>query len=235
MPQLVVAAARLCRRLGRRWALAGVDLEVAAGEAVMVFGGNGSGKTTLLRTLATALRPSAGRLELFGQAPDERTPARLALLSHADYHYDALSARENLELISSSIAASPRPAGAPARVEDALVMVGLLGRADDRVQDFSAGMRKRLAIARLLYRAPELLLIDEPYAQLDPAGAALIDQLLARFRSWGRTLIVSTHQLARVGPQCDRAVMIAAGKVAWTGAPAAAEAQLPDAPREVEP
>lgn len=225
----VVSAARLTRRLGRRWALRGIDLEVAAGEAVMVFGANGSGKTTLLRTLSTAIRPSTGTLKLFGAPPDDNTPARLGLLSHADYHYDTLSARENLNLASGVHALAPVRPGAPRTVDEALAQVGLADRADDLVRDFSAGMRKRLAIARILWRAPDLVLFDEPYAQLDPAGGALIDRILLGFRQARLTLIVSTHQLARVVTFCDRAVQIEQGKVVWSGPPEQAERRLPGA------
>ncbi len=215
----VVLAERLARRQGGRWALRGVELRVEAGESVMICGPNGAGKTTLVRVLGTALAPSAGSLVLFGGAPEDARP-RVALLSHADHHYDDLSARENLRLHARL------GAGAVARVAEVLDEVGLSGRADEPVRVFSAGMRKRLAFARVLLKDAPLVLLDEPYAGLDPAGASFVDGLLRRWRAEARTVLVSTHQLARVAPVTERALVLRAGSIAWTGPSDAAAAAL---------
>lgn len=176
----------------------------------MIAGPNGAGKTTLVRVLATALRPSRGTLTLLG-APDDAPPrADIGLVSHADHHYDALSGRENLQL-AVDLGATRRP------IDEVLARVGLEARADDAVATYSAGMRKRLAFARLLAKAPALVLLDEPYAGMDPQGAALVDTLLAGWRTDGTTVLVSTHQLARVAPACDDAVLLREGRVAWRG------------------
>lgn len=184
----------------------------------MICGPNGSGKTTLLRVLSTAMLPSAGTLDLFGGVSREAARARLGLLSHADYHYDDLSALENL-LLAARI--SPR-ATDPLQV---LARVGLQARAHDRVRTFSAGMRKRLALARVLWKAPDLVLLDEPYGQLDPAGMKLIDGLIDELRATGTTLLISTHQVARVAPRCGHALLLQDGRKIWSGPAPEATAQ----------
>lgn len=217
----VVALARLGRRQGSRWTLKGVDLEVPKGQLLMVVGNNGSGKTTLLRLISQAWLPSAGKLQLFGAPPGPEAAARSALVSHADYLYDDLSAWENLSILVRML---PKKDVDPLAV---LAEVGLDKRRDDLVRTFSAGMRKRLALARLLWKRPDLVLLDEPYGQLDPAGGQMMDALFRRFRAAGTTLIVATHQVRRVGALCDRAIQLVDGKLAWEG-PAARAASVAD-------
>ena len=218
-PVPAVLAEGVSRRQGGRWALRSVDLRVEHGEVRMLCGENGAGKTTLVRVLGTALTPTAGMLTLLGgPGPEQR--ARVAMLSHADHHYDELTARENLTLAAGLCGTTGWPEPPATRVEDALTRVGLRDRADDAVRGFSAGMRKRLAFARVLLKDAELVLLDEPYAGLDPAGAALVDALLARWptrRAEPVTVVVSTHQLVRVAPFCARATLLARGRVAWEG------------------
>ncbi len=206
----VVTAERLARRHAGRWALRGVELELEAGRALMVIGPNGSGKTTLIRLLGTALTPTTGTLRLFG-GPPEAARSRVAMLSHSDHHYDDLSARENL-VVCASLA--PRPG---ADVDAVLARVGLAGRANDIVRTFSAGMRKRLAFARLLWKRADLVLLDEPYAGLDPAGGRFVDALIHELRAGGTTVVLSTHQVARGATLCDDAVLLEAGRVKWRG------------------
>lgn len=203
---LAVDARKVTRRLGTAWVLLGLDLGVEEGATVMITGANGAGKTTFLRVLATALRPTTGTVGLFGSATPDR--ARVGLLSHADGHYDELTGRENLALAGAMV---DRP------VDGLLERVGLAGRGDDLVRAYSAGMRKRLAFARLLLKDPELVLLDEPYAQLDPEGHAWVDQLLRDLRARGRTVVVSTHMVERVAPFADTAVRLAAGRISWAG------------------
>jgi len=226
---LAIEAAGVARRLGGTWALRGVDLQVPSGRAVMLFGSNGAGKTTLIRLLGTATRPSLGTLRLLGGPAEDARP-RVGLLSHADHHYDDLTARENLHL------AARLPTTADRRRTDedvarTLVEVGLAGREDHAVRGFSAGMRKRLAFARILLKRPDLVLLDEPYAQLDPEGHTFVDLLLGRLRAAGTTLVVSTHQVTRVAPLCDDAVRLGGGKVTWAGPASDAPGQLAPGPR----
>src|SRR6186997_225301 len=152
-----IDASGVARRFGRRWAVAGVSLRVAPGTRLMVTGRNGSGKSTLLRVLATASRLDQGTARIAGfDLATERAAVRrnVALLGHHSYLYEALTARENLEI-------ARRFLGAPAdRVDALLAEVGLLARADEPVLVFSAGMRKRLALARALLQDARVLLLD---------------------------------------------------------------------------
>ncbi len=212
----IIAARQLARRYGGRWALAGMDLEVQAGQTLLVCGANGSGKTTLTRVLGTALRPSSGSLSLFGAPAGDTSRARLSLLSHADGHYDDLTASENLRL-AASLCAGGNAAGRNADVLAILAQLGLAERADDLVRTFSAGMRKRLAFGRVLVKDADLILLDEPYAALDPDGARLVDTLVRGWRARGKTILLSTHQVERAAALSDDAVVLDGGRVRWSG------------------
>lgn len=212
----------LSRRHGGRWALRGLDLRLEHGRSLMVFGHNGSGKTTLIRLLGTAQKPSSGTVRLFGLPPGDEARRRVAMLSHADHHYDELSAWENLDLARRLL---PRDADARAILEH----VGLGGRADDLVRTFSAGMRKRLAFARLLWKNADLILLDEPYAGLDPAGHRLVDELMATLRARGATVVFSTHQVDRGARLCDEALLLEGGRAKWRGPAHEAPAQAVEA------
>lgn len=210
-PPPAVVATGLSRRHGAFWALRGVELTLDSGTSTVLFGRNGAGKTTLIRMLATAMRPSGGTLQWFGSADPDRL--RIAMLSHQDGHYDDLSAIEHLEMTGALLPARPdRPSPV-----DLLGRVGLAARADSLVRTFSAGMRKRLAFARLLQKQADLILLDEPYSALDRQGAALVDGLLDEFRAEGRTVLASTHQVERAAAHCERAVQLDSGRVVWVG------------------
>ena len=169
--------------------LARVSLALPAGGACMVTGANGSGKTTLLRCVATALKPHAGSIRL-GGADLWRTRrdlrARIALLSHATRLYEDLDAKGNLRTWARL---SGRPVDAPALLE----RVGLPPDRHDPVRTFSAGMRRRLALARVLFKKPDLLLLDEPFTALDPQGRDLVLRLTGELHASGTTLLVATH------------------------------------------
>src|SRR5256885_11008633 len=163
VPTLAIDAKNLARRYGRRWALVDVSFQLKAGEVLVVAGRNGSGKSTLFRTLATAIRPDRGSADILGfDLVRDRYDVRKAigLLSHYTYLYESLTARENLVIAARFLGVGG--------VDDALARVNLAGRADDPVTNFSAGMRKRLSFARVLMQDPKIVLLDEPYGQLDP-------------------------------------------------------------------
>lgn len=209
MAETVIAAESVGRRLGGRWALRDISLQVHRGESVMLHGANGSGKTTLLRVLGSALSPTVGTVRTFGGIPRDHR-GTIGLLSHADGHYDDLSGRDNLSLARSL-------GSLPGDVAALLDRVGLMARANDPVRVYSAGMRKRLAFARLLLKNPALVLLDEPYAALDHEGHEFVDLLLASLRAEGRTVVVSTHQVRRVRGFCDRAIQLEAGRIVEFG------------------
>jgi heme exporter protein A len=208
-----VLTADLARLFSGRPALAGVSLRIDAGRCVALLGPNGAGKTTLLRLLATAIRPSYGSAAVDGYdlaSRPELVRPRVAYLSHATGLYEDLSARENLRFAATLLGTED----GDARVERALADVGLAERAGDRIRELSAGMRKRLALGRILLGSASLVLLDEPYAALDAEGMALVDALLPAWREAGVAVVVATHAVDRLGTLMDGSVVLDRGLVA---------------------
>lgn len=188
----------------------------------MVAGRNGSGKTTLLRVLSTAIRADqgSGRVEGFALTERELVRKNIAFLGHASNTYDALTAFQNLQVSASFLGAG----GERDRLLSILETVSLAERADDAIHTFSAGMRKRLAIARVLLQidVPEgagarVVFLDEPFGQLDPPGFRLVESLFETLRSRGLTVLLSTHQLERGAALCDRGIVLQGGRLKWSG------------------
>jgi heme exporter protein A len=202
-----IELAGLTRRYGERVALQDVTLTVAAGATLVVFGPNGAGKSTLLRVLATLLRPHAGTARVLGHAlPDEgwAVRGRIGLLGHAPLLYRDLSGRENL-------AFHARLHGVALERASALIaQVGLSARADDKVHTYSRGMVQRLAVCRAVLHDPEVLLLDEPRANLDPAAAELVEPLIGA--ASGRTRVVTSHDPAGGLAEADLALGLRAGR-----------------------
>jgi heme exporter protein A len=200
------------RAYGERAALVGVTLTVEAGQTLVVFGPNGAGKSTLLRVLATLLRPTAGTAKLFGcEIPREawKVRGRVGLLGHEPLLYRELSARQNLRY-HARLRQVPA-----ARIDELLDAVGLARRADDPVSTYSRGMVQRVALARAVLHEPDLLLLDEPRANLDPAAAEALEPLLA-----GRTRVITSHDPTGGLAEADIALGLRAGRAALL-APAA--------------
>ncbi len=182
------------KRYGPRWALARVTYALPVGRSLLLTGHNGSGKTTLLRMIATASFPTAGKLMVLGQdSRDDRQAIRqkVGLLSHASFLYEDLTATQNLVVLGRLMGLQDPEGKANALLE----RVGLKARTDNPVRQFSAGMRKRVAIARLLLKAPTIALLDEPFGELDPAGIEQMEQLIAELKAKGSTLVLATHQI----------------------------------------
>jgi len=214
---LSISAQNLGRRYGRRWALIDVSFQLAAGSVLMVAGRNGSGKSTLFRILSTVIRPDMGSAEVGGfDVARQRYDVRklVALLSHHSYLYEALTARENLGVVADHLGVSREA------IPRLLERVALGKRADDAVSTFSAGMRKRLSFARVLLQQPSIVLLDEPYGQLDPEGFLLVDQVVRELKERGTTILMATHQLERGSALADRALFLEQGRVTWEGAAA---------------
>ncbi len=212
MPAAAIEARDVGRRYGRRWALARLDLIVPEGSFFLLVGANGSGKTTFLRLAASAEQRNRGELAVFGQDPARRAEnlrAHVALLSHKAGLYEDLSARENLELLAGLASMEPR-------IAEWLAAVQLEDRPDP-VRCFSAGMRKRLAFARLIAQRPRLALIDEPYGQLDPVGFDLVDGLMHTLRDQGATVVIASHLVERASRQADTALVLHQGTPRWQG------------------
>ncbi len=181
----------LVRRYGEREALSDVSLSLAAGHTLVVFGPNGAGKTTLLRVLSTLLRPHAGSVHVLGKSlPNEAwaVRGRVGLLGHEPLLYRELTARENLRFHARLHGV------AAARVEELLAAVGLADRADEPLKSLSRGMVQRTAVARATLHDPELLLLDEPWANLDPAARELVEPLIGAAAK--RTRVISSHDPA---------------------------------------
>ena len=197
------------RRYGERVALAGVSVTVPEGATLALLGANGAGKTTLLRVLAGLLRPHRGEVRVLGaELPGERwkLPARVGYVAHEPLLYRELSGRENL-----GYQASLHGVGR-ARVDSLLAAVGMERRADEPLRELSKGMVQRLAVARAVLHEPELLLLDEPRANLDPAAADLLEPLIGR--ASGRTRVLVSHDAEGALAESDLALGLRQGRPA---------------------
>lgn len=202
----------VARRFGQRWILRGVDLAVEPGEVLVMTGRNGSGKTTLLRIIGTLLRPTRGAVSVFGhdtvRAAGE-IRQHVGLLGHNNSLYDDLTAAENL-VFSLKMAGRPAPA---AVVDEALANVGLSHVRKERVRGFSAGMRRRVGLARLMLRPPRLLLLDEPYASFDQDGIDVVNEFALKTAAQGGIVLLTTHDMARAVEVMSRRVHVAEGRL----------------------
>lgn len=172
-------------------AITQVSLQVGTGESVWLRGSNGSGKSTLLRVIATAISPTYGGGTVLGHDLTRgraRIRATTELVGHNTRLYDELTATENLHFVCDLLGLDP--VGVPAALE----RVGLAEVATVRAGNFSQGMRQRLVLARCLVRRPRLLLLDEPYAGLDPDARVVVDDLLAESGRAGRTVLIASHE-----------------------------------------
>jgi ABC-type multidrug transport system ATPase subunit len=195
---MMIRARGLGRRFGAKRIFEGLDLDVDAGELVVVTGPNGSGKTTLLRLVAGLLVPTSGELDVQG---DRST---LGFLAHEPLVYRELTALENLDLYGRLYRVPERRE----RIGMLLERFGLWDARAERAGSFSRGMLQRLALCRTFLHEPSLLLLDEPFSGLDEEGAALLDRELAARRGEA-TLLVATHDPARIEP-------LASGRLAFS-------------------
>jgi len=216
-----VALRGLARAYGERVALAGVTLELPRGATLAVFGANGAGKTTLLRVLATLLRPHAGEVAVLGSALPREAWAvrgRIGLLGHEPLLYRDLSVRENLRFHARLHDVDD------ARGAELLAAVGMARRADEPVRSLSRGMAQRVAICRAVLHEPELLLLDEPLANLDPGAAGAVAPLIGRASGAARVLI--SHDVELGLAEADLVLGLRGGRpeiVAPAGAVSAAD------------
>lgn len=209
----------ISRLFGSFAALRRCSATIASGTITLLLGENGAGKSTLLRLIAGLGTPSRGAVRVFGHPP-ALVRERIAYVSHASMLYDELSATENLSYFAALQATGPTCActGSP---EMALRAVGLDPHLTRPVGQFSQGMRQRVALARALQTDPDLLLLDEPFSNLDVAGVRGMIDLLLDFRTWpsksspaGRTLLLTTHQATLVTPIADLILTLSNGALA---------------------
>jgi heme ABC exporter ATP-binding subunit CcmA len=204
---------RVSRVYGNFAALRNLSLTIPAGSSVVILGENGAGKSTLLRVIAGLVSPSHGSLSLFGAPPREQS-GRLAYMSHETMLYDELTALENLRYFAA-LQVSPQ-ALTP---EAALHEVGLDPAIPRRVGEYSQGMKQRASLARVLLTQPDLLLLDEPFSNLDVASAGHMVELLRSYvetpSATGqlRTLLLTTHQAELARPLARTTLMLRAGQL----------------------
>ena len=209
----------LTRHFGERTVLRDVSLTLKQGQTLAVLGRNGAGKSTLLRILATLLRPHAGSAKLFGESlPREswKVRGRLGLLGHEPLLYRDLSGRENLIYHARLHRVTLD------RVEQVLTQVGMHERADDPVRSLSRGMVQRLTVARAVLHRPELLLLDEPRSNLDPAASELVEPLIGR--ASGTTRVLTSHDPQAALAEADIVLALHGGRGAYIGPPAGLDA-----------
>jgi len=206
----------LCARLdgvsklfGSFAALRQVTVDLEPGHCYVLIGENGAGKSTLLRILAGLLRPSFGTVTLFGSLDPHDARARIGYMSHAPMLYDELTAQENLRYFASLYPGLPCLAPA-----EALRQVGLDPELPRTLGQYSQGMRQRTSLARVLLPVPELLLLDEPFSNMDVESVSQMVKLLAGFRQSNRTIVLTTHQREHAAPIADWVLALRAGRVA---------------------
>jgi heme exporter protein A len=204
----------LARRFGERAVLRDLNVTLPAGATLVVLGRNGAGKSTLLRILAALLRPHAGELSILGEPLPRRAFAvrsRLGYLGHDPLLYRDLTGRENLRYHARLHRVDPT------RAEELLDTVDMRARADDPVRTLSQGMVQRLAVCRAVLHRPEILLLDEPRANLDPGAGQLVEPLIGR--TAGATRVLTSHDPAAALPEADLVLGLDQGRAAFVAKP----------------
>lgn len=204
---------KLVKRFGLKTVLRGLDFHVEPGEFVALLGPNGAGKTTFLRVLASLSRPSLGHVSIAGHTlPDHAAEVRrrLGVVSHLPLLYADLTAEENLRFYGRMYALP----NLDARISTVLDLVGLSSRRRDLVRTFSRGMQQRLAIGRAVLHDPEVILFDEPYTGLDQDASAMLDDVLRSVAGLGRTVVMTSHDLARAEDLASRFDVLSRGVIA---------------------
>src|SRR5256886_2332725 len=199
----LVRVTGLRKAFGAHRVLDGLALEVRAGEAVALLGANGAGKTTLLKILATLMRPTRGTVLVAGHdcaREPERVRPHVGLIGHGSHVYEDLTALENLKFWTALAGLR----AAPAELAGALAAVELDRLAGERVRTFSAGMKRRLSLARFVLARPRVLLLDEPFAGLDQRAKKWLEEHLEAFKARGGAMVMATHSFGREISVADR-------------------------------
>ncbi len=209
----MIQVKKLVKRFGLKAILRGLDFSVQAGEFVALLGPNGAGKTTFLRILATLSRPSMGEVRVAGHhLPDDaaQVRAKLGVVSHLPLLYPDLTAEENLQFYARMYGIDKMNE----RITEVLGMIGLENRRKDLVRTFSRGMQQRLAIGRAVIHDPEVMLFDEPYTGLDQDASEMLDEVLRSVAAEGRTVVMTSHDLARAENLATRFDILSRGVIA---------------------
>jgi heme exporter protein A len=210
---MMITVRKLVKRFGLKPVLRGMDFSVESGEFVALMGPNGAGKTTFLRILASLSRPTMGSVNIAGYNLPGQAAAvrrRLGVVSHLPLLYGDLTAEENLRFYARMY----NLANADKRISEVLDMVGLSSRRRDLVRTFSRGMQQRLAIGRAVLHDPEVMLFDEPHTGLDQDACQMLDSVLREVAARGRTVVMTSHDLARVADLASRFDVLSRGVIA---------------------
>ncbi len=212
---MIIVVRKLVKRFGLMPVLKGLDFSAEAGEFVAILGPNGAGKTTFLRILASLSRPTMGNVSIAGytlpgQAASVRR--RLGVVSHLPLLYGDLTAEENLSFFARMYGLHQ----ANQRISEVLELVGLSARRRDLVRTFSRGMQQRLAIGRAVLHDPEVMLFDEPHTGLDQDACVMLDTILREVAARGRTVVMTSHDLARVADLASRFDVLSHGVISAT-------------------
>jgi heme exporter protein A len=208
----MITVHKLVKRFGLKAVLRGIDFSVESGEFVALLGPNGAGKTTFLRILASLSRPTLGSVTIAGFSLPGQASAvrrRLGIVSHLPLLYGDLTAEENLRFYARMYDVPH----ADKRISEVLDLVGLLPRRRDLVRTFSRGMQQRLAIGRAVLHDPEVMLFDEPHTGLDQDACLMLDTVLREVAARGRTVVMTSHDLARVADLASRFDVLSRGVI----------------------
>jgi heme exporter protein A len=203
---------KLIKRFGLKPVLRGLNFHADPGEFVAILGPNGAGKTTFLRILASLSRPTLGEVRVAGfKLPDQAAAVRrrLGVVTHLPLLYGDLTAEENMRFYARLYGVEPEDR----RVREVLDLVGLASRRRDLVRTFSRGMQQRLAIGRAVLHDPEVILFDEPHTGLDQDACAMLDGVLHQVAAQGRTIVMTSHDLARIADLASRFDVLSRGVI----------------------
>jgi ABC-type multidrug transport system ATPase subunit len=209
----VVSLQGVVRHFGRFAALRGVTAEFSAGRLYLILGENGAGKSTLLRIMAGLLKPIRGSVTMLGSTDLREVALRMGYMGHAPLLYDELSAIENLRYFAGLYGIG-NSGDEDARCRAAIRLVGLDPELNRGVGQYSQGMRQRISLARAIVHDPELLLLDEPFSNVDVQSAREMARLLGKMRDDGKTIFVVTHQPIVLEAVADESLLLSAGLLA---------------------
>jgi heme exporter protein A len=213
MDHAMIEVRKLVKLFGAKKVLRGLDFHVREGEFVALLGPNGAGKTTFLRILSSLSRPTVGDVRVAGfklPAQAAAVRARLGVVTHQPLLYGDLTAEENLRFYARMYGVAAQDA----RVTEVLELVGLVARRRDLVRTFSRGMQQRLAIGRAILHDPDVMLFDEPHTGLDQDACDMLDTVLRNVAARGRTVVMTSHDLARVEDLASRFDVLSRGVIA---------------------
>jgi heme exporter protein A len=208
----MIEVRKLIKRFGLKPVLRGLNFHADPGEFIAIMGPNGAGKTTFLRILSSLSRPTLGDVRVAGyRLPDQAAAVRrrLGVVSHQPLLYGDLTAEENLRFYARLYGIEHEDG----RVGEVLELVGLAPRRRDLVRTFSRGMQQRLAIGRAVLHDPDVILFDEPHTGLDQDACNMLDGVLRRVAAQGRTIVMTSHDLARIADLASRFDVLSRGAI----------------------